>query len=238
MKIVLLTTSTTHHLYYAAKLHQTFQLHSIFLETKGLTAPFNTEHSFEEERDLYESQILSEEQLPEDFSSITEAVKFDSFNNPEALDELKQINPDAVIVFGAGKLTRDLIKICEGKILNLHGGDPEEYRGLDTHMWAIYHSDYDGLITTIHHLNPKLDDGDIILREAVQISPGMKLHQLRLANTDTCLRLSIGALLMISKNGKIVSLPQRKKGRYYSFMPSDLKEVCLRKFEKHTARLV
>ena len=57
-----------------------------------------------------------------------------------------------------------MISIFENKIFNLHGGDPEKYRGLDSHYWSIYHNDFKSLITTLHKVRPILDTGEIVLQ--------------------------------------------------------------------------
>ena len=53
------------------------------------------------------------------------------------------------------------MKKYKNKIFNLHGGNPEEFRGLDSHYWSIYHNNFN-LYSCLHKLSYKLDDGDII----------------------------------------------------------------------------
>ena len=104
-------------------------------------------------------------------------------NDASAIASLEKESVDIVIVFGTGVLKPPLIEICTQRIFNLHGADPENYRGLDTHLWAIYHKDFSGLITTLHHLDTGLDTGDIVLQSAIPIHQKIKLHELRAANT-------------------------------------------------------
>ena len=81
-----------------------------------------------------------------------------------------------------------MINVVPEKIFNLHGGDPQRYRGLDTHLWAIYHKDFGGLVTTLHIL-PKLDDGDIVSMGTLPVSKDMPLYALRKVNTEVCVNL-------------------------------------------------
>jgi methionyl-tRNA formyltransferase len=157
-------------------------------------------------------------------------------NGTEGISSLSTWQPDVAIVFGTGRLSSAVIESGPGCFLNLHGGDPEEYRGLDTHLWAIYHSDFGGLVTTLHRVNSSLDDGDICLQESISISAGMQLSELRLANTEACVRLAVAALSSVREQGYVPSRKQRRAGRYYSFMPSQLKEICRKRFEKHARR--
>ena len=115
----------------------------------------------------------------------------------------------------------------------MHGGDPETYRGLDSHLWAIYHNDWTNIITTLHILNEHLDDGEIILKKSLDISKLTDLSQLRALNTSACLELTISALNSYKKTGFFLKNKQKNKGRYYSFMPACLKEVCAKKFSNY-----
>ncbi|WP_377806343.1 hypothetical protein ABNQ38_06625 (plasmid) [Azospirillum sp. A29] len=87
-----------------------------------------------------------------------------------------------------------LLSLCPGAFLNLHGGDPEDCRGFDTHLWAIYHGDFAALATTLHHVSPDLDAGDIVATLPLPLHRGMGLHQLRRSNTEICVRLVQEAL--------------------------------------------
>lgn len=164
-------------------------------------------------------------------------VAVPTMNEPEAAAALAALAPDVTIVFGTGLLKAPMLAATPGLLLNLHGGDPEDYRGLDTHLWAVYHRDFAGLVTTLHRVNRKLDDGDIVLQGAVPVGPGMQLHELRRNNTEVCLRLTLGALDMIAAAGDVPGRPQRRTGRYYSHMPAALKEICVARFAAHTRRL-
>ena len=130
-----------------------------------------------------------------------------------------------------------LIEICSQRIFNLHWADPEKYRGLDTHLWAIYHKDFGGLITTLHHLDTGLDTGDIVLQGAIPLHHKMKLHELRAANTEVCVKLTISVIDMMNRFGEVTSRSQYNKGRYYTAMPSELKGICQKRFETYTMGL-
>ena len=56
----------------------------------------------------------------------------DTINSSEAVQILRERKPDLVLVFGTRVIKQPLIDVCADRIYNLHGGDPEEYRGLDT----------------------------------------------------------------------------------------------------------
>lgn len=236
MKLVILTTETIHHTRFVQEISEEFEVESVFIETQIHQASFETEHPFEARRDEYEKDTFfgGKRVSLRDVSSVFEV---DSVNSPEAIQELKRVCPDVVLVFGTGLIHPAVIEQCSSGMVNLHGGAPELYRGLDSHLWAIYHEDFSSLTTTLHRVNTRLDDGDIILEEQLPITRDMPLYQLRAMNTDVCLRMSLAALDMYSRFGTFVTRRQRDVGRYYSFMPSCMKEICMNKFAKHVASL-
>ena len=236
MRIVLLTTDTPHHTYYAWKIHEVFAWQAIFIETKSLKPPFNTAHPFEEQRDEYEKH-----ELLKDFSGsmeqLTATYKVENINDKVCIEKIASLKPQIILVFGTGKISPAIIKLPSLSCLNLHGGDPERYRGLDTHLWAIYHRDFNQLITTLHHVDEELDSGDIVFKANLPINQGLQLHQLRAINTKCCVQLTLLALTGLEKYGWLPSLKQTQIGRYYSFMPAELKEICLKRFQKYTQTL-
>lgn len=236
MNVALLTTDTLHHAHFLREFGAAFPVGTAFLETRSSPPAFPCAHAFEGERDEHERRIFfgGRGASVKDFAPWRE---FPDMGSPEALAGIRAARPDALLVFGTGKLKGALLEEYAGRIVNLHGGDPEEYRGLDTHLWAVYHRDFGGLATTLHHLEKDLDTGGIIQQGQVPLRRGMGLHELRAANTGVCLDLSLAAFAAFEKLGRFPSRAQRRRGRYYSAMPAVLKDQCVRKFSAHTAGL-
>ena len=233
MKLVILTTQTIHHTYFVRELSKSFSIKTVLIEKDILAAPFETYHPFEKTRNEYEKEVFFNGKNIY-LNDVAETLVVPTVNHRNALRYLAQVQPQVVIVFGTGRLSQSTIHACSSNIINLHGGNPEQYRGLDSHLWAIYHNNYKNFITTLHHVNKKLDDGDIILQGHIPIKKGMHLYELRRYNTELCLRLSQSALDMYTRYEKFISRPQYKQGRYYSFMPSVFKGICVNRFKKHT----
>jgi methionyl-tRNA formyltransferase len=235
MKLAVLTTETPHHAHFVRVVNDSCPIALIVSETKPAHAPFATAHPFEERRDAYEREVFFDGH-DRKLTDTAEVLATGSANDSAAIEALRRLSPDVVVDFGTGKIGRELIALHPGRLINLHGGDPERYRGLDTHLWAIYHRDFDGLITTLHHLDEGLDRGDIIVQAPVAVGARMPLHELRARNTGTCIELTLAGLDMFRRFGRFLSRPQRQTGRYYSFMPAELKEVCVRHFDAFTRR--
>lgn len=237
MRIVILTTETPHHAFFVRELKAAYSNVVVFCETAtSVKTFFPTHHAFEDERDRYEWQSWFGGTKTK-ISEIAPTHLFDSINSDAAVKALVDSHADVIIVFGTGVLRAPVISVKPQRVFNLHGGDPETYRGLDSHLWAIYHREFDGLITTLHRLDADLDNGDIVIQGNINLLQSMPIYALRRANTEICVTLSMAAIDMIQRHGNVVSRPQRMRGRYYSAMPSELKDICKEQFESYTARL-
>ena len=235
MKIALLTTETTHHAYYASQLSTRFALQGMVVESHPPQPAFDTSHPFEVARDAYEREtLLGGRQVR--LQDVAPTLEVESVNQDAAVAQLVRWRPDVLLVFGAGKV-RPAVMHAAAWCLNLHGGNPERYRGLDSHLWAIYHEDFDQLMTTLHVVDEGLDTGDIVGQTRLQLPKGCRLHQLRAINTQACLDLSLAALAQLQSDGAVPRRRQQQRGAYYSFMPSAEKEACVRKFADYTDRL-
>ena len=66
-------------------------------------------------------------------------------------------------------LSKEFIKIFNGKIINIHPSLLPKYKGLNTHKRAIMNNDkFTGC--TVHHVTATLDSGKIILQKKVKIA--------------------------------------------------------------------
>ncbi len=229
MKIAFLTTDTAHHAWFLQELLSHYGDVLTINETTSVTASFETSHDFEKNRDAFEGEYFFKGET-KTIKDLTPCVDCENINDPHVIEELKSFDPDVIIVFGTRKIKTPLIRGFERKIINLHGGDPEYYRGLDTHLWAIYNDDFGSLETTLHILDEELDTGDIIQKQQLDLNSIENLSQLRAINTKACLDLCLGALKTYETLGYFITSQQNQKGTYYSFMPTELKETCVQKY--------
>jgi methionyl-tRNA formyltransferase len=236
MRLCILTTETLHHAQYVRALADRGHDLVALVEQGALKPPYDTAHPFEAEREAYEREHWFGGKAAR-IADFCPARSFDDINQPDCVAAVANSGAALVVTFGTRLLRRDIIAAGGARLLNLHGGDPEQYRGLDTHLWAIWHGDFSGLQTCLHRVDGDLDTGEILACLPVELSRGIPLHQLRRANTETCLRLTELAIEQMAAQGRLDTRPQRQKGRYYSFMPTALKAVCVNRFARHTERL-
>jgi len=235
-RVGILTTQTPHHARFVERLAERFEVVKVFEERREISAEFETHHPFEDDRDAYECAEWFDGRTPS-LSDFATVETYRDLNEPEAVESMRRADLDALVVFGTGRLGPEVIDVAPERIVNLHGADPEKYRGLDTHLWAVYHRDFRGLVTTLHRVRAELDRGGVVMKMPIPIGRGMELHQLRKANTEVCIEITGQALDMLRDYGQFISQPQLYIGRYYSFMPAVLKTRCVRQFREFTASL-
>jgi methionyl-tRNA formyltransferase len=237
MKIIILTTQTIHHTYFVKKIAENFDNLVVYCESNGDNLySFEITHDFELRRKQFELDKWSLNEADQ-ISKFAQTHYYSSLNSEESLSSLKNENADIVIVFGTKLLSRRLLEIFPEKIFNLHGGDPSRYRGLDSHLWAIYHRDFLSLTSTLHCMDESFDKGNIVMQGNLKITSGMPIEELRSVNTEMCLQMSIALVNCSAKIHPIPSYKIFKVGRYYSAMPAVLKEICVQNFKSYVNKL-
>jgi len=234
-KILLLSSDTAHHRYFINSIESNNIIFTkYFFETIHYEPSFKVGPIFEREEGHFESNNFFQSVSNNILDS--KIIKVDSINSDESIKKLNAIKPDLGIVFGTGKINNKVISIFKDGLINVHRGLAEKYRGLDSDLWAIYHRDYDNIGVTIHMVDSVMDAGNIIFSEKLKISSRMKTHQLRYYTTLMATDL-IKSTIIQYLNNNLNHRVQSSKGRYYSFMPKELKKIVNIRFNKYCEKL-
>ena len=230
MKIIILTTKTDHHLFFVNNLLKKFKNIDVVIEKKISVVDYSTNHKFLKKRKKFEKKFF--------FNNKKNYFKnvnfFLNVNEKKCIQYIEKIKPDIIISFGVGFIKSFFLKKFKNcKIINLHGGNLNFYRGLDSHLWSIYHNDFNNLITTLHYVNKKFDTGNEIFSKKILIKKNTKFESIRALNTINCIKLVIKFLNIIKKNNRIISKKNKSIGRYYSAIPAVLINKCVKNFESH-----
>jgi methionyl-tRNA formyltransferase len=209
-------------------------LAAYLLETSPAQAPFATGPLFEAEENAFEMEHF--------FSALPAALNqekahyVDRCGSPQGLALLESLQPDFGVVFGARRLPAAVIGSVRDGLINVHRGISQAYRGLDSDLWAIYHGDYDNLGVTIHRVDESLDTGCIVYQQQLPLERSMRTWQLRY-HTSVIATDLVHRALTDYLGGRLACRPQPQRGRYYSFMPLDLKRLVAAKFDRHCEQL-
>src|SRR5712692_9746148 len=95
----------------------------------------------------------------------------ESINTPEGVAGLRAMQPDLLVVAAYGQiLSKDVLAVPSQRGINVHASLLPKYRGAAPVAWAIYHGEKQTGMTIIR-MSVQLDAGDMLLQEAVDISP-------------------------------------------------------------------
>ena len=230
MRLLILTSDTPHHNYFIRQVIDFCDQLFVVYETKAVLPIYPTDHQFEGARTSFEEGLWGADSATFGSGEVERLIHLPNINDIASLNDPIP-KTDVCIVFGTRKIEAKTIEMLPTVTVNLHGGDPQLYRGLDSHLWALWHRDKNGLKTCLHYLSAELDTGDIISMKNLDISQIDYLYELRALNTNACIELCRNFLIRFSRGEPIKALSQKHFGRYYSFMPSDLKDVVVRNFK-------
>jgi methionyl-tRNA formyltransferase len=232
LKVLILTTKTYHHLYFLNQLSLDKRLDILSLfEKKKIKFNFKTNHQLDNLRNSYERLIIFKKKIK--YSLLKNKKEVRDINSKTSINLIKKFNPEIIISYGVGKIKSSFLNNFKKKTFNLHGGHPEYYRGLDSFLWAIYHKDFSKFYVTLHKVDNAFDTGDIIYKKKLIFNRKTNIYNLRLLSTNMCLILSKKIIKQFLFHRKFKVKSQNKKGRYYSAMPSVLKENCIKNFNNY-----
>lgn len=99
-------------------------------------------------------------------------------NDPEYIKQLRDQNIGILISVAANQIFRKkLIQTPNIACLNIHSSLLPKYRGLDALFWALVNGETQ-VGVTVHLVNEKIDDGDIVAQKPFDVAPENSLHKL------------------------------------------------------------
>ncbi len=124
----------------------------------------------------------------------------------EFLSNIKEINPDIIVVIAFRILPRELYTIPKIASFNIHGSLLPKYRGAAPINHAIINGETQSGLTSFI-LQDKVDTGDILLRKSLDISPTMNAGDLHDALMPMAANLSLETIDLLL-TGSITTLSQ------------------------------
>jgi methionyl-tRNA formyltransferase len=155
-------------------------------------------------------------------------------NSTEFLQTVKGMNIDLIISVAAPVIfKKDVIQLPKYGCINIHHAPLPKYRGMMPNFWQMYHNEK-RVGMTVHEINPKIDDGRIILQRAVDIDPNETLDALIKRTKRIGAHLMIEAIEMI-RSDKVQYLDNKEaEGSYFSFPTRE----DVREFKKRGKKII
>ena len=129
----------------------------------------------------------------------------DDINEPRALELLRGLRPNLIVVYGVGILTRKTLEALPCEAYNIHSSVLPYYKNVHSDFWAFCNDDLDKIGITIFKLDPGVDTGSIALQRAVQQvnpDPHLSLADYKCENLQLIRRL-VPEFLSLYFAGKI-----------------------------------
>ena len=220
-KIIFIGTDTPHRRYFISEISKSHDLKKIFFEEYRVKPPFKIESRFDKDEAIFEKKSFNN-LIFKDLLDKVEVVR--RGHDQQVREYIIKEKIDLAIVFGASKLNMKSLDILKDYAINIHRGIAEEYRGLDSNFWALYHKDLKNLGVTLHKIEDELDKGDIYKQSQIKYPKDIKVFQMRFFETLLATQM-MQEFLLDYKRETTKFRKQKKEGRYYSFMPSILKNL-------------
>lgn len=216
IRLLLLTTQTPHHVHFVRQLVERGCDVTVIQEQVDSRRP---QLPFMKDQIDFETDLWFSGGMP-DFADLVPTERVDEVTAKCLAGSVCRW--DVAISFGSRILRPEVLCELPENRWNLHGGDPQRYRGLDSHLWATYHRDRTALVTTLHSLTREVDSGPIVAGTCLDLMQAPRLDMLRAVNTEAAIQLVVGALAALEVTGQVPMMPQVQSGRYYSALPPAL----------------
>lgn len=152
-------------------------------------------------------------------------------NNTEFINEIKELNPDLIVVVAYGKiLPKEILDIPQKGCINLHVSKLPKYRGPAPIQWAILNGDKKTGITTMY-MAEGMDTGDIIECQDVDISENETTGELWEEVSQKGAKLLVHTIQLIEENKQTKTKQNEEEASYAPMLEKSIAEI---KWEEYT----
>jgi len=157
-----------------------------------------------------------------------------NINDAAFLRRIDSLGIDLIISVAAPQIFREaLLAIPKQGCINIHNAKLPKYRGMLPNFWQMYYGEK-AVGTTIHRINAKLDDGEILFQHESPIESGETLEALIRRTKRLGARFMIEALQNI-REGRVKPLPNNSAEATYFSFPT---KAQVREFKAKGYRLI
>ncbi len=155
-----------------------------------------------------------------------------SVNSDEAIEELKHLDPDIVIVNGTRIISQKVLSSVRAKFINTHLGITPKYRGVHGGYWAIANNDMGNCGTTVHLVDKGIDTGGILYQGVIKIDSSDNYCTYPIHQVSIGIKLMLKALGDAEKNNlRIVENDLESKLWYHPEIWTYIKNYLLWKIK-------
>jgi len=167
----------------------------------------------------WSEKLLAERLAVADYPAGLPRIDISGANDSASVEALAKLQPDILVVLGTGILRDPVLAIPTSYALNVHGGKLPEYRNVYSDFWPLANGDQERVGSTIFHLAPGVDTGDIALAGSVPMRPWLPFADIKVENSRLRARLTIAAVEQANA-GTLPRLPQGVDGARTWYAPT------------------
>jgi hypothetical protein len=104
-------------------------------------------------------------------------IEVDGINSPAAMTAVRELDPDALLVFGTAIVGDPMLGLAREVALNVHTGLSPAYRGTDCAFWPLVNGEPDQVGATVHECTSAVDGGRIFGQARARPRPGDGVHE-------------------------------------------------------------
>lgn len=148
-------------------------------------------------------------------------------NGELSLETLTKLKPDIIKIVTGTIVRCGVINIPTLGVMNSHAAWLPDYRGTDSHFWAILTKGPQGC--TEHFIDEGIDTGPILVRRKLKLQKNDTIASILHRNHHLNKWQGVADALEGLQSGKITPTPQQKKdGKQYFLMHPKLQDLCYR----------
>ena len=158
-------------------------------------------------------------------------IEIGNINSKKSLDYLISLNLDIIFSIAASQIFKEnVLKLPKMGCFNIHTSKLPRNRGMMPNFWALNNYKEDSVsAVTIHKMNEKLDDGDILIQKEFKLDPEESLDSLIRKTKKMSAEIFLKSIEILN-NASITLMKNDSKNASYNSFPK--KEDVLRFKEK------
>ena len=220
MRAIVLTSTMRRHVFVAETLADRLDVVAVWQERKSFE-PLRYAASADDEA-VIARHFDARQQSEHAFFGAHDAVRLaPSFavdpggcNHPDAIEAMRAMAPEVVLVFGTGLLKRPLLARFPDRVLNIHLGLSPYYRGAGTNFWPLVNGEPEYCGATIHMLDGGVDTGPVIAHVRPEIAASDGPHDIGNKTIVAAASALADAAVTLTR-GRLNPVPQPPGGRVY-----------------------
>jgi phosphoribosylglycinamide formyltransferase 1 len=177
-----------------------------------------------------EKQFFSKNNI---FTGNVLPILYKEVNLPYVFETVQKFKPDMIFVFGSSIIKEPLLSLTPNKFINLHLGLSPYYRGSGTNFWPFVNNELEFVGSTLLHLDPGIDTGDIISHVRPQFEKNDNVHTIGCKVIEESTKYLIKMINMIKTDKRLPRIKQWDvpNSRYYK--KKDFDEDTLFQYHKN-----